>query len=53
MLDDVRGADFYRTNAELIGGAKMFMLKNVADFLFVQSRSAADTKFEKAEKKEF
>ena len=53
MLDDVKGAEFYRTNAELSGGAKMFMLKNVADFMFTQSRSASDAKFEKVEKKEF
>ncbi len=53
MLDDVRGAEFFRTNAELSGGAKMFILKNVADFMFTQSRSAADAKFEKVERKEF
>lgn len=52
-LDDVKGIEFFRTNAEVSGGAKMFALKNVADFMFTQSRSAADAKYEKVEKKDF
>ena len=53
MLEDVQGAEFFRTNAELSGGAKMFILRNVADFTFAQSRRAADAKYEKVERKEF
>ena len=52
MLDDVKGAEFFRTNAEISGGAKMFILKNVADFMFTQSRNTPDAKFEKVGKKE-
>lgn len=53
MLDDVNGAEFFRTNAQIANGAKMFSLKNVANFTLEQSRTAKDARFETAEKKEF
>ena len=53
MLEDVKGAEFFRTNAALSDGAKMFVLRNVADFMFAQSRRTADVKYEKVERKEF
>ncbi|HEY0462065.1 MAG TPA: glycoside hydrolase family 28 protein [Pyrinomonadaceae bacterium] len=53
LLDDVTGVEFFRTNAQLAPGAKMFILKNVSNFSFANSRSAADEKFERVDKKEF
>ncbi len=53
MLDDVKGAEFFRTNAQLSGGAKMFVLQNVSDLKVFQSRNVDDAKIERAEKKEF
>ena len=53
MLEDVQGAEFFRTNAQISGGAKMFVLRHVADFMFAQSRNSADVKYEKVERKEF
>lgn len=52
-LDDVRGVEFNRTNAELAKGAKMFVLKNVADFIVEQSRNVSNTKLEQVERREF
>lgn len=52
MLDNVRGVEFFRTNALLSGGAKMFVLKNVADFSVSQSGNVDDAKFEKVERKD-
>jgi polygalacturonase len=52
-LDDVGGVEFFRTNAELSGGAKMFVLKNVSNFSVSQSRTVGDEKFERVDKKEF
>ncbi|HVE55990.1 MAG TPA: glycoside hydrolase family 28 protein [Pyrinomonadaceae bacterium] len=53
LLDDVQNIEFFRTNSELVTGAKMFVLKNVSNFSFSQSRSVRDEKFERVEKKEF
>ncbi|MBS1792751.1 MAG: glycoside hydrolase family 28 protein [Acidobacteria bacterium] len=53
LLDDVSGAEFFLTNAELSSGAKMFVLKNVADFGVFQSRNIPDTRVDKTERKEF
>ena len=44
VLDDVKGVEFFRTNAELFGGAKMFVLKNVSNFSIEHSRTVEDTK---------
>ena len=52
-LDNVGNVDFFRTNAQLGAGAKMFVLKNVSNFSFSQSRSAGDEKIERVDKKEF
>jgi polygalacturonase len=53
VLDDVKNIEFYRTNAELFGGAKMFVLKNVSNFSIEQSHTVADTKIAKTEFREF
>lgn len=53
MLDDVKNVEFFRTNAQLSSGAKMFVLKNVVNFSLFQSRSLDDRKIENADKKEF
>jgi polygalacturonase len=53
LLDDVQNIEFFRTNSELVSGAKMFVLKNVLNFSFSQSRNLKDEKFERIEKKEF
>lgn len=53
MLDDVSSAKFYRTNAQLFGGAKMFVLKNVNDFTVMQSGDLTDAKLGRVERKEF
>lgn len=53
LLDDVNNIEFFRTNARLVTGAKMFVLKNVSNFSLSQSRNLKDEKFERVEKKEF
>jgi polygalacturonase len=53
LLDDVKNIEFFRTNAQISNGVKMFSLKNVSNFGFFQSRNVDDTKFERVEKKEF
>jgi polygalacturonase len=53
LLDNVDGIEFFRTNAELAPGAKMFVLKNVSNFSVSQSRVVRDEKFERVDKKEF
>lgn len=53
LLDDVQNIEFFRTNAQLASGAKMFVLKNVSNFNVSQSRTVGDQKFERVEKKEF
>lgn len=53
MLDDVKNVEFYRTNAQLFGGAKMFVLKNVSKFSVGQSRTVEDTKITRAEDREY
>ncbi len=52
-LDDVKGIEFFRTNAQLSKDAKMFVLKNVANFNVQQSRNVSNMKLEQVEKKEF
>lgn len=53
FLDDVKGVEFFRTNAELAGGAKMFALKNVSNFSLIQSRNLEDMRITKADRKDF
>ncbi len=53
FLDDVKNVEFFRTNAQLSAGAKMFVLKNVSNFSLFQNRSLADRKIETAAKTEF
>ena len=53
VLSDVKNAEFFRVNGELSNGAKMFSLKNVANFSVRQSRNVEDAKFTKVEDKEF
>ncbi len=53
VLDDVKNIEFFRTNAQLSSGVKMFSLKNVSNFTSSQSRTIADTKVERADQKQF
>ncbi len=53
VLDDVKNIEFFRTNAQLSSGVKMFSLKNVSNFISSQSRTIADTKVERADQKQF
>lgn len=53
LLDDVKNVDFFRTNAELSAGAKMFVLKDVTNFTLLQSRTVADTKIARVDSREF
>ena len=53
MLDNVQDVEFFRTNARLSNGAKMFVLKTVANFALFQNRNLADMKLEKVDKREF
>jgi polygalacturonase len=53
LLDDVQNIEFFRTNAQLVAGAKMFSLKNVSNFSLFQSRNVADTKIDQTAKKDF
>jgi len=53
VLDDVKNVEFFRTNAELLADAKMFVLRNVSDFSSSQSRNREDVKIAKAERREF
>lgn len=52
LLDDVKNAEFVRTNAERFGEAKLFVLKNVTNFSSTQSRDLEDTKITKTDRKE-
>ena len=53
VLDDVKNIEFFRTNAQLSSGAKMFSLKNVWNFSSTQSRTIGDVKIERADQKQF
>lgn len=53
VLDDVKDVEFFRTNAELFGGAKMFSLKNVKNFTYRNIRGLDDGRIESAESREF
>ncbi len=53
LLDNVGNIEFFRTNAQLATGAKMFVLKNVSNFSLTQSRTVGDERFERVDKKEF
>jgi len=53
FLDDVKNADFFRTNAELSPDARMFVLRNVSDFSSSHSRGRDDVKIAIAERREF
>jgi len=53
FLDDVKNADFFRTNAELSPDARMFVLRNVSDFSSSHSRGRDDVKIAIADRREF
>ena len=53
FLDDVKTVGFFRTNAELMPDAKMFVLRNVFDFSASQTRNRDDVKIANAERREF
>ena len=53
FLEDVKGVEFFRTNAQLSPGAKMFVLKNVSNFSSSQGRGREDVKIATAERREF
>lgn len=53
FLDDVKNVEFFRTNAQLFGDAKMFVLKNVSNFYVRQSKTVDDAKFENVSRREF
>ena len=53
VLDDVKNIEFFRTNAQLSSGGKMFSLKNVSNFRSSQSRTTDDMKIERVERKQF
>ena len=46
VVQDVRGADFFRVKAQRPPDASTFALKNVADFSLTQSRPLPDTVLE-------
>jgi len=51
VLQDVRGADFFRVRAQRASTAPTFALKQVTDFSIAQSRPVPDTLLEAAEDK--
>lgn len=51
ILDNVHGIDFDRL--KIWTNQKLFSLKNVSDFSVTNSKNVADTKIERADKKEF
>jgi len=51
VLQDVRGADFFRVRAQRASTAPTFALKRVTDFSIAQSRPVPDTLLEAAEDK--
>ena len=53
VLDDVKSAEFFRTNAKLSEAAKMFDLKNVAGFAVSQSRNMNDVRLAHVDKRQF
>jgi polygalacturonase len=53
VLDDVKDVQFFRTNARLSSGSKMFDLTNVSTFAVSQSRNVADTKIDRIGQKQF
>lgn len=53
FLEDVQGIEMFRTNVQTSGSEKMFILQNVSDLRFMNSRYAADLKIEKADHREF
>ena len=53
VLEDVKNIEFFRTNARLSIGGKMFSLKNVSNFSLMQGRTIEDMKIERAVEKQF
>ncbi len=53
VLDDVKNIEFFRTNAQLSNGVKMFSLKNVTSFSSTQSRTVGDVKIGRVDQKQF
>jgi len=51
VLQDVKGADFFRIRAQHAPGAPIFSLKRVADFSVAQSRPLSDTVLESIDEK--
>lgn len=52
VLQDVKGADFFRVRTPRVATARTFALKNVADFSIAQSRPIADAQINQTEAKE-
>ncbi|HYJ46158.1 MAG TPA: glycoside hydrolase family 28 protein, partial [Pyrinomonadaceae bacterium] len=53
ILEDVKGADFFRIKARKAEGEPVFMLRNVTDFSVQQSHPVSDTRLERVEQKKF
>jgi hypothetical protein len=53
VLEDVKGADFFRVKAQKTEGVPTFSLKNILDFSVQQSRPVSDTRLERVEQKKF
>ena len=53
LLDDVKDVEFFRTNAQLSTGVKMFVLRNVTNFSVWGSKNVENTKIKRLEKGEF
>ena len=53
MLDDVQEIEFFRVNAQLAKGAKMFALKNVSNFRNFLSRNVEDAIIRNIDEVEF
>jgi len=51
VLQEVKGADFFRVRAQHAPDASTFALKNVADFTLAQSRPLPDTQIENVSEK--
>ena len=52
VLQEVKGADFFRIRTKRSANARTFVLKKVSDFTVAQSRPLADAQFDQAEEKE-
>lgn len=53
VLDDVKDVSFYRTRARLVPEAKMFVLRNVANFRSLQSPNIGDIVLDRADNRSY